>query len=339
MGDTSTTDPVPTGANLRRVAETLGPLLALVVVVALFAGWDAMRAKGGRYLSVRNFQTVTVHATTVGVAALGMTIIIVGGGIDLSAGAAIALSATVMAYCYREGASTGASICAAIATGVLAGGVNGALVSWLRVVPFIVTLGTMTLYQGFARILAGDTPIRAHGRVPEWMVSLQSPFPDPKWMLVAPGVWITLALAVVTAVALHRTVFGRHVFAIGSNESTARLCGVSVPRTRLLMYALAGVFVGVAGLFQFSVLEEGDPTGGVGKELRIIAAVVIGGGSLSGGRGSVLGTLCGALLMAVIDNGCSMLQIADPVQDLILGAIIISAVTLDQARQRRLAAG
>jgi ribose transport system permease protein len=171
------------------------------------------------------------------------------------------------------------------------------------------------------------------------MVSLQSPFPDPKWMLVAPGVWITLALAVVTAVALHRTVFGRHVFAIGSNESTARLCGVSVPRTRLLMYALAGVFVGVAGLFQFSVLEEGDPTGGVGKELRIIAAVVIGGGSLSGGRGSVLGTLCGALLMAVIDNGCSMLQIADPVQDLILGAIIISAVTLDQARQRRLAAG
>ncbi len=188
-----------------------------------------MRAKGGRYLSVRNFQTVTVHATTVGVAALGMTIIIVGGGIDLSAGAAIALSATVMAYCYREGASTGASLGAAIATGVLAGGVNGALVSWLRVVPFIVTLGTMTLYQGIARILAGDTPIRAHGKVPEWMVSLQSPFPNPKWMLVAPGVWITLALAVVTAIALHRTVFGRHVFAIGSNESTARLCGVSVP--------------------------------------------------------------------------------------------------------------
>jgi ribose transport system permease protein len=338
MSVTSTTDAVPAGASMRRALETLGPLLALVVVVGFFATWDALRPNGGRFSTVRNFQTVSVHATTVGVAALGMTIIIVGGGIDLSAGAAIALSATVMAYFFREGASTGVSILAAIITGVLAGAVNGALVSWLRVVPFIITLGTMTLYQGFARILAGDTPIRAHGKVPEWMVLLQSPFPNPKWLLVAPGVWITLILALFTAVVLHRTVFGRHVFALGSNESTARLCGISVPLTRLWMYALAGVFVGVAGLFQFSVLEEGDPTAGVGKELRIIAAVVIGGGSLSGGRGSVLGTLCGAVLMAVIDNGCTMLRIADPVQDLIIGGIIISAVTLDQARQRRLAA-
>lgn len=338
MSDTSTTAAAPLGASARRVLETLGPLLALVVVVGLFATWDALRPNGGRFSTVRNFQTVAVHATTVGVAALGMTVIIVGGGIDLSAGAAIALSATVMAYFFREGASTGVAILAAILTGVLAGAVNGALVSWLRVVPFIITLGTMTLYQGVARILAGDTPIRAHGKVPEWMVLLQSPFPNPKWLLVAPGVWITLILALFTAVVLHRTVFGRHVFALGSNESTARLCGISVPFTRLWMYALAGVFVGVAGLFQFSVLEEGDPTAGVGKELRIIAAVVIGGGSLSGGRGSVLGTLCGAVLMAVIDNGCTMLRIADPVQDLIIGGIIISAVTLDQARQRRLAA-
>jgi ribose/xylose/arabinose/galactoside ABC-type transport system permease subunit len=333
---TANPGPSPLSAARNLVGSALGPFLALLTVVALFWIGDSFRVRGGSFTSLANFQTVCVHASTVGVAALGMMLIIIAGGIDLSAGAGIALTATVMAWFIREDYGPTIAVMAAIATGCLAGLVNGALIGALRVVPFIITLGTMTLFQGVARIIAGDIPVRAHGKVPDWIVSLQNPYPEPPGLLVSPGVWMTLALAGVVGFLLRYTIFGRHVFALGSSEATTRLCGISVPRTRVAVYTLAGLFVGVAGLFQFSVLEEGDPTSGVGKELRIIAAVVIGGGSLSGGRGSVLGTLSGAAMMAVIDNGCTILGVPDPFQDLIIGAIIIAAVTLDQFRQRRL---
>ena len=146
-----------------------------------------------------------------------------------------------------------------------------------------------------------------------------------------------LLLAVVLALVLRYTIFGRYVFALGSNESTARLCGINVAWNKIAVYTLSGFFIGIAGLFQFSRLSVGNPTSGVGMELRIIAAVVIGGGSLSGGRGSVIGTLTGAAIMAVIASGCTQLGLSNPVQDIILGVIIIVAVTLDQIRQRRLA--
>jgi ribose/xylose/arabinose/galactoside ABC-type transport system permease subunit len=147
-----------------------------------------------------------------------------------------------------------------------------------------------------------------------------------------------LGLALGTAAVLRYSVFGRHAFAVGSNESTARLCGINVPLTRIAVYSIAGLFVGVAGLYQFSRLTVGDPTSGTGKELPIIAAVVIGGGSLSGGRGSILGTLTGALIMQVISSGCTSLRLPNPIQEIIIGTIIIVAVTVDQFRQRRLAA-
>jgi ribose/xylose/arabinose/galactoside ABC-type transport system permease subunit len=155
-------------------------------------------------------------------------------------------------------------------------------------------------------------------------------------MLFAPVVWLLLALAVVVAAMLKYTVFGRHVFAIGSNEATARLCGINVPATRIAVYTLAGLFVGMAGLLQFSRLTVGDPTSGTGKELPVIAAVVIGGGSLSGGRGSILGTLTGALIMQVISSGCVAIRQPNHVQEIIIGVIIVAAVTIDQVRQRRM---
>src|SRR4029077_13039164 len=129
---------------------------------------------------------------------------------------------------------------------------------------------------------------------------------------------------------------GRYVYALGSNEATARLCGINVWFNKISLYSLAGFFVGVAGMYQFSRLSSGNPTSGIGMELRIIAAVVIGGGSLSGGRGTVLGTLTGAAIMAVIASGCTQLGLNNPIQDIILGVIIIVAVTLDQLRQRQL---
>jgi ribose transport system permease protein len=323
------------------LGSALGPFLGLLMVLAFFSAADyrRSRAAGKRptFASVATLQKVLRDASQVGVAALGMTIIIIAGGIDLSAGAAMSLCATITAWCFRENYGAVIGVPAGILVGCLAGLINGALISGLRVVPFIVTLGTMTVYLGSGLILANDTPIRAFGKVPDWVLDLQTPYPVPDWLQVSSGVWLMLFLAAIVGTMLKFTVFGRHVFALGSNEATARLCGVNVTAIRVAVYTIAGFFVGVAGLFQFAILSgEGDPKSGMGKELEIIAAVVIGGGSLSGGRGSVLGTLSGACIMAAILHGCVMLDIRTAYQKVILGVIIVAAVTLDQVRQRRL---
>lgn len=347
------------GAGLLR--STLGPLLALGVVVFIFAAAEAWQPGPARFLTAVNVRTIAVQTSTVAVAALGMTIVIIAGGIDLSAGTALALCATVLAYGLRENYGTAAAIALGIGAGCAAGMVNGLLISALRVVPFIVTLGTMTVWLGLAKLISGETTVRPlPSQVPAWLPALVTLRPYPEWLVsfqleqpapplpfkeaptyglpnVASGVWIALALAVALSCVLRYTVFGRHVFALGSNEATARLCGVNVPLVKVAVYTLAGLFVGIAGMYQFARLTSGNPTSGVGMELRIIAAVVIGGGSLSGGQGSVLGTLTGAAIMAVIASGCTLLGVSNPIQDIVIGAIIIAAVTLDQIRQRRLA--
>jgi ribose/xylose/arabinose/galactoside ABC-type transport system permease subunit len=195
------------------------------------------------------------------------------------------------------------------------------------------------------------SPKYAQNQVPEWLKAFTStrekalwPSDDwcpsamrsvTDWLQYPVGIWLGLLFAVVLAAVLRYTVFGRYVFALGSNEATARLCGVNVPLVRIVVYALGGLFVGLAGVYQFSRLSVGNPTGGGGLELRVIAAVVIGGGSLSGGRGSVLGTLAGAALMSVIASGCTQLGVPNPLQDVVLGVVIVAAVTLDQLRSRR----
>ena len=343
-------------SRLSNLAWSLGPLLGLVVVSLIFGAIEYQVAtdegRDPQFFTSQSVQVVLNHASLIGVAALGMTLIIIAGGIDLSAGTAIALTATVIAWIYREGfdgmadwrdtspmlatlALSALAVGGGVLTGCLCGFVNGGLISLLRLVPFIVTLGTMTAFQGIGRTISGETPVRAYGKVPDAIASLQKPYPDPEWMLVSPGVWIMLILAAIVAMALRYTVFGRHVFAIGSNESTARLCGINVVRTRILVYTLAGLFVGVAGLYQFTVLGgEGDPVSGLGLELKVIAAVVIGGGSLNGGRGSILGTLSGACIITVIQHGCVLIGVPDHYQDILIGLIIIAAVTIDQLRIR-----
>jgi len=317
----------------------LGPFLALGLVVLFFAVADGMRENGGSFLTQRNFSTIAVQTATVAVAALGMTIVIISGGIDLSAGTAVALCATVLAWFLKQGWNPLFAVLIAVGTGSIAGALNGVLISALRVVPFIITLGSMTAYLGFAKIIANETTVRPDlaTQVPHWLQDLLSTRLDALRLGLPAGVWLALVMALILAGVLRYTVFGRYIYALGSNESTARLCGINVPANKIAVYALAGFFVGVAGIYQFSRLSSGNPTSGSGLELRIIAAVVIGGGSLSGGRGTVLGTLTGAAIMAVIASGCTQLGLNNPVQDVILGAIIIAAVTLDQLRQRRLA--
>jgi ribose transport system permease protein len=320
------------------LAGQLGPLLALALVFGFFAVSDAAQPGGGRFTSLRNVQTMLVSSAPVVVGALGMTVVIIAGGIDLSVGTAIALCATILAFVLDEGGPIELALVCCVLAGCAAGCLNGLMISALRVAPFIITLGTMTAYLGVAKLVADETTVRPPlDSVPAWMNGLAMPSPDPAWLLVAPGVWIMLAMALALSLVLRYTTFGRHVFALGSNEQTARLCGLNVPALKVAVYTLSGLFIGLAGVYQFAKLKVGNPTSGLGLELKVIAAVVIGGASLSGGRGTVLGALTGALLMQTIASGCTQLGLSNPVQDIILGVIIVAAVTVDQFRQSRTA--
>ena len=323
------------------VLETLGPLLALAIVVCGFAIADKIWGSG-QFTDIRNLRVVLVMTAPVAVAALGMTLVIISGGIDLSAGTASMLSATVLACSLNAGFPIGVSIAFALAAGAACGVTNGLLIGLLRIPPFIVTLGTMTIFLGIAKYIAenwgGASSVTVNrDRIPKWLSHLTSTSP-PDWYgwfpNIASGVWLALFLAAIVATLLHLTVFGRHVFAIGSSEPTARLCGVNIQRTKLLVYATAGVLIAIAGIYSVALVKVANPSDGIGKELRFIAAVVIGGASLSGGRGAVLGTLAGATIMGVITNGCDLLGIENSTQDIMIGIIIIVAVTLDQARKR-----
>ncbi|MCB1020000.1 MAG: ABC transporter permease, partial [Acidobacteria bacterium] len=241
--------------------RSLGPLLGLILVYLFFCLWA-----GDSFYSGFNRVTVLTQSVIVVCGALGMTLIIVSGGIDLSVGSQIALSTVVIAKALESGASPGVAVVGGVLTGAACGLVNGLLITRLKLVPFIITLGTLLVFRGTATGMANEQKIDAPLT---WLNSLLSKFPDPPWLLVAPGVWIALTLSLLTAFALRNTVLGRHMFAIGSNENTARICGVRVERTKLWIYTLGGLLTGVAGVMQFSRLTVGDPTAARGMELDI----------------------------------------------------------------------
>lgn len=309
-----------------RLGQLLGPFIGLFVVSALFAVLEP-----DTFLSVYNFQTIAAQTVIVGLGAIGMTFVIVSAGIDLSVGSLIALTSVVTALALRHEYPPALAAVAGIAAGVVAGFLNGALITTLRVVPFIVTLGTMGIARGLSKYLAGEQKIDAPAG---WLADVMAKTPKPDWLLVAPGTWVMFLLAILMAFVLRRTVFGVHTYAIGSNEATARLCGVRVPRVKVAIYTLSGLFAGLAGVMQYARLTVGDPTTAVGKELDIIAAVVIGGSSLSGGTGGISGSLVGAFLMSVLANGCTLTGVPNYVQEIVIGMIIIAAVAVDRWRQR-----
>ncbi len=317
-----------TTPDLRTLLDRIGPLLGLVFVVGLFS---VLRPQ--TFATLDNAQLILLQTAVVAIAALGMTMIIVSGGIDLSVGSSIALCTVTIALLLKQNVSPVLAVVGGIATGSLCGFAIGLLITRLGLSPFIATLGMWGAVRGFAKGLANEQTVQA----PEtWLNSLISTLPDnQKWMIFPPGVWMALVLSIGVAAMLRYTRFGRHIFAVGSNEQTARLCGVNVDRTKLLIYILAGAFAGLAGLLQFSYLTLGDPTTATGLELDIIAAVVIGGASLSGGQGSILGTLVGAVIMTCVANGCTKMELANWVQEIVTGGIIIAAVTLDKFRHRR----
>jgi ribose transport system permease protein len=311
--------------------QALGPLIGLVLIFTLFA---VMGPES--FSSLNNLETIARQTAIVGTAALGMTLIIIAGGIDLSVGSIIALVTVVTAALLQGGTAPLLAALGGVAAGVACGFINGYLITRLKVVPFIVTLGTLLVVRGAAKGFAHEQKIDAPLT---WLKELLASLPPGEgWRIVPSGVWLAIALAFLVAGILLYTRLGRHIIAIGSNEQTARLCGVPVDRVKVIVYSLGGLFAGVAGILQFSRLTIGDPTVAMGVELDVIAAVVIGGGSLSGGEGSIAGTIVGALIMTVIRSGCAQMGLPNWVQEMVTGIIIVIAVALDRWRQRRKAA-
>ena len=324
------------------------PFIGLLFVFGLFTALiyafepDNLSA----FLSSRNAKTVITQTVIVGIGALGMTMVITSGGIDLSAGSTIALSSvacamTINAFASGNPATIGAlgmgvAALVAMATGAATGAFSGSISCFLKIPPFIVTLGTMMIARGAAEGIARQSQVRTPENP---LQNIMQRNPDPEWIIFAPGVWITIILLVGVSITMRYTVFGRYIYALGSNESTARLCGIPVARTRILIYTLCGTLMGISGVMSYAFLGSGDPTTAVAKELDIIAAVVIGGGSLSGGQGSPIGSIAGALIMTLLVSGCSMLNVPDYSQKIIIGFIIIGAVAVDTWKTRRQAAG
>jgi ribose transport system permease protein len=315
-------------APLKKALAKGGPFIGLLLVIVLFSLPAETREF---FLTYNNFKIIFTQTVIVAIGALGMTLIIVSGGIDLSVGSAIALTSVVGAMLIQRGWGAALVVMTVIVSGGLIGLLNGLAIAGLRMTPFIITLGTLGIARGTAKWLADNQTVNYDSSpINGWMTTV-----DPFSHALPGGVWVALALAFLTSLLLRNTVFGRHIFALGSNEATARLCGIPTTRLKVLIYALAGCFFGLAGLFQLSRLRQGDPTVAVGLELDIIASVIIGGASLSGGVGTILGSMIGALIMAVLRNGSQQMGWPTYFQEIIIGLVIIVAVFVDRLRRNQ----
>ena len=280
------------------------------------------------FLTATNLASVIRQTAVINIMALGMTLVIVSGGIDLSVGSVLAFSGVIGTMTMVNGGSVPLGIAAGIAGGTLWGCANGLMISKLRLPPFIVTLGTLGIVRGLTLVISGGLPVvglpKEHSFLGEGTIG-----PAPFVLL------ILMVCAIVTHFAMRSTKLGRYTYAIGSNEAAAVYAGIPVVRYKVAIYAICGMLTGMAGMIETSRLMTGQPTAGVSYELQVIAAVVIGGGSLAGGEGTVIGTLIGAFIMGLLSNGSDLLGVNPYWQQVIIGAVIILAVALDEARKRR----
>jgi ribose transport system permease protein len=305
---------------LRRTTGPLGGLVVLVLLLAILSP---------DFLTANNLLNVGVQASVVAVLAFGMTFVIVSGGIDLSVGSVAGLAGIVTGWSITTaGLPLWLSVLVGLASGAVAGLLSGALITAGRVPPFIATLAMLSVARGAALVIAEGRPITVQG----WLADLGSgglfgvlPYP----------VLVMVVIGLITAFVLRRTYAGRAMYAIGGNAEAARLSGIKVTRQRLAVYALSGAFAAVAGILLMARLASAQPEAGTGYELDAIAAVVIGGASLSGGVGTALGTFLGALVLAVLRNGLNLLDVSAFWQQVAIGVVIAAAVLFDSVRQRR----
>jgi ribose transport system permease protein len=310
---------------LRSSFEKSLPFISVVVLSVILLLFSP------HFFTWQNISSIIRQHAQIIVMAVGMTFIIASGGIDLSVGSAMALAGICGTLLMAVGLPIVLSVLAGCVAGLICGIVNGLLISHLRISPFIATLGTMQAFRGLVLEMTKGLPVdrgipRSFGNLRNG--NLFGVIPVPLILIIV--------IAVMASLTLRYTRLGRYSYAIGSNVEAARHSGIKVGKYLIMIYAVGGFLTGLAGMIEFSSLVSGQPTAGVGYELRVIAAVVIGGGSLMGGEGTVSGTIAGALLMALLLNGCVLLHISDYVQQIVIGALIVVAVALDQLRKRKM---
>lgn len=307
-----------------RLVQRLLPFLSLTILFV------ALSIASPYFLTANNLASVARQTAVFNTMALGMTIVIVAGGIDLSVGSILGLSGLVGTMALEAGYPIIVGVLIGIAVGTACGFLNGLMITRLRINAFIVTLGTLGIFRGLALIISNGLPVH---RIPSGFAFLG----EGNLLRVPFVVWLLVICAVVTHFVLENTRLGRYAFAIGSNQTAAIYAGIPVAFHTVAVYAIGGALTGLAGMIEASRLMTGQPTAGLGYELQAIAAVVIGGGSLNGGEGSVVGTLIGAFIMGLLSNGADLLNISNYWQQVIIGSVIILAVTLDEFRKRRAA--
>lgn len=309
-------------------SDVVQKLLPFLSLISLFL---FLSIASPHFLTAVNLSSVVRQTAVINIMALGMTLVIVSGGIDLSVGAILAFSGTIGTMCIVSGWGIGGGILAGLMCGFTWGLVNGVLTTSIKIPPFIVTLGTLGIARGLTLIISDGLPVVGLPR--------EFSFLGEGTLLGVPFVLLVLLFcAALTYLTLHETKLGRYTYAIGSNKEAAIYAGIPVAKYTVAVYAISGMLTGVASMIEASRLMTGQPTAGQGYELLVIAAVVIGGGSLTGGEGSVVGTLIGAFIMGLLANGSDLLGINPYLQQAIIGTVIIAAVALDGARKRRFSA-
>ncbi len=334
---TASADAAHAKAQRTRLIRTSGAIVGFVVVIAI-----ANFYSGGSFLTPTNLTNVLRQITYNAILAVGQTFVIITAGIDLSVGSLVELTGVVMATFANAVGLQGpvlvvATLLVGLAVGCFAGFVNAVPVVKLNLPPFITTLAMMLIARGLAFKISGGQPVALKSTAfdPTGTGFLLQ---GPLHAIGLPGIPIPVlwmvAIVAIFAVLLTRTRFGRYVFAIGGNEEAARLAGISVARVKTLVYVISGGCAAVAGLLLMARFQSGSPNTGIGSELQSIAAVVVGGTSLTGGRGSVVSTFFGALLIGVLNNVMNLIGIESYTQDVVLGVVILLAVIVDELRKR-----
>ena len=330
---------VRTGAFSAARAALFGPaarqkILAFASLIALMVVFSLASEN---FLQTDNLIGILQATAVNGVLAVASTFVIITGGIDLSVGTLMTFCAVIAGVVLTYwGLPMPFGIAAAIAAGALCGAVSGTIIAKMKVPPFIATLGMMMLLKGLALVISGTRPIYFNDTPNFPVISQESLIGEILPVLPIPnGVLILFVVAILSSIVLTRTALGRYTFALGSNEEAVRLSGVNTDFWKIVVYTVSGAICGIAGLIIASRLNSAQPALGQGYELDAIAAVVIGGTSLSGGRGTILGTLIGALIMSVLTNGLRILSVAQEWQTVVTGVIIILAVYADILRRRK----
>jgi len=305
--------------------KSLQKLLPFLSLILLFV---ALWIASPNFLTATNLSSVVRQTAVINIMALGMTIIIISGGIDLSVGSILGLAGLFGTMAMEAGAPIVLGVAVGLVTGLVCGFLNGLMITQLKIAPFIVTLGTLGIYRGAALIVSNGLPV--HNVPPAFSFLGEGSLVGIPFVL-----WLLVGCGVAVHITLEHTRLGRYAFAIGSSPAAAVYAGIPVTFHTTAVYAIGGVLTGLGGMIEASRLMTGQPTAGTGYELQAIAAVVIGGGSLRGGEGSVVGTLVGAFIMGLLSNGSDLLGISNYVQQVVIGAVIILAVAADELRKRR----